>query len=128
MTVKILKRTGIFSGILACCMMSVGCGSLNRTLGSWFGKKPPKKMRKVTRRPRRAKKSKKVTRKSLAEQSKLGEQSGSLWVPRGQGAYLFHQNNRRLIGDMINVEMDGCLLYTSPSPRDRQKTRMPSSA
>ena len=23
---------------------------------------------------------------------------------------------------------DGCLLYTSPSPRDRQKPRMPSSA
>ena len=33
----------------------------------------------------------------------------------------------------INMEMlfDGqeiCLLYTSPSPRDRQKSRMPSSA
>ena len=26
----------------------------------------------------------------------------------------------------LNVE--GCLLYTSPSPRDRQKSRMPSSA
>ena len=25
-------------------------------------------------------------------------------------------------------EFDGCLLYTSPSPRDRQKSRMPSSA
>ena len=25
-------------------------------------------------------------------------------------------------------ESMGCLLYTSPSPRDRQKTRMPSSA
>ena len=24
--------------------------------------------------------------------------------------------------------IDGCLLYTSPSPRDRQKSRMPSSA
>ena len=48
-----------------------------------------------------------MTRKSLEEQSHLGEQSGSLWVPRGQGAYLFHQNNRRLIGDIINVEMDG---------------------
>ena len=24
--------------------------------------------------------------------------------------------------------MPGCLLYTSPSPRDRQKSRMPSSA
>ena len=26
------------------------------------------------------------------------------------------------------VEGVGCLLYTSPSPRDRQKSRMPSSA
>ena len=25
-------------------------------------------------------------------------------------------------------EMNICLLYTSPSPRDRQKSRMPSSA
>ena len=25
-------------------------------------------------------------------------------------------------------EMQACLLYTSPSPRDRQKSRMPSSA
>ena len=26
------------------------------------------------------------------------------------------------------VHINGCLLYTSPSPRDRQKSRMPSSA
>ena len=30
-------------------------------------------------------------------------------------------------GDAI-VNFDTCLLYTSPSPRDRQKSRMPSSA
>ena len=29
----------------------------------------------------------------------------------------------KMIGQSI-----GCLLYTSPSPRDRQKSRMPSSA
>ena len=30
---------------------------------------------------------------------------------------------------LLQVEQDlGCLLYTSPSPRDRQKSRMPSSA
>ena len=29
------------------------------------------------------------------------------------------------VGAMTNM---GCLLYTSPSPRDRQKSRMPSSA
>ena len=44
-----------------------------------------------------------------------------------------------LQGHIISVEIDianglpafelvGCLLYTSPSPRDRQKSRMPSSA
>ena len=31
-------------------------------------------------------------------------------------------------GDVINSSMGPCLLYTSPSPRDRQKSRMPSSA
>ena len=30
--------------------------------------------------------------------------------------------------DQINNRPKGCLLYTSPSPRDRQKSRMPSSA
>ena len=28
----------------------------------------------------------------------------------------------------IETLLQGCLLYTSPSPRDRQKSRMPSSA
>ena len=37
---------------------------------------------------------------------------------------------RILPGDKVTVEMTpyDCLLYTSPSPRDRQKSRMPSSA
>ena len=30
--------------------------------------------------------------------------------------------------DLNNLKHLGCLLYTSPSPRDRQKSRMPSSA
>ena len=32
------------------------------------------------------------------------------------------------ISDLIDLSNTGCLLYTSPSPRDRQKSRMPSSA
>ena len=31
------------------------------------------------------------------------------------------------IGDM-EINIDPCLLYTSPSPRDRTRSRMPSSA
>ena len=30
--------------------------------------------------------------------------------------------------DVRNPKLKDCLLYTSPSPRDRQKSRMPSSA
>ena len=37
---------------------------------------------------------------------------------------------RRLLADVLDraEECSRCLLYTSPSPRDRQKSRMPSSA
>ena len=28
----------------------------------------------------------------------------------------------------VEIDQQACLLYTSPSPRDRQKSRMPSSA
>ena len=31
-------------------------------------------------------------------------------------------------GEYYLLDITGCLLYTSPSPRDRQKSRMPSSA
>ena len=31
-------------------------------------------------------------------------------------------------GTCLNIGCIPCLLYTSPSPRDRQKSRMPSSA
>ena len=35
----------------------------------------------------------------------------------------------RIINNLIDEEiLYSCLLYTSPSPRDRQKSRMPSSA
>ena len=30
--------------------------------------------------------------------------------------------------DVLKDDLHGCLLYTSPSPRDRTRSRMPSSA
>src|SRR5678809_1334857 len=35
---------------------------------------------------------------------------------------------RETVLDWIRKHHNDCLLYTSPSPRDRQKSRMPSSA
>ena len=42
----------------------------------------------------------------------------------------FYRNRGPVSGtiDEETIEVDACLLYTSPSPRDRQKSRMPSSA
>ena len=37
-----------------------------------------------------------------------------------------YEGEIRSMGDTVNIRT--CLLYTSPSPRDRQKSRMPSSA
>ena len=35
---------------------------------------------------------------------------------------------QRRVDECILLRYKACLLYTSPSPRDRQKSRMPSSA
>ena len=43
------------------------------------------------------------------------------------GRALFKSITRQVL--FADAQLDGdCLLYTSPSPRDRQKSRMPSSA
>ena len=53
------------------------------------------------------------------------------YMDRGTGASSYTVSN----GEFVVIEEDQprsspntCLLYTSPSPRDRQKSRMPSSA
>ena len=40
----------------------------------------------------------------------------------------FNAENLQVHEEGAEVSWMGCLLYTSPSPRDRQKSRMPSSA
>ena len=44
-------------------------------------------------------------------------------------AYEVSKSMQAVEGSLLVVDASqGCLLYTSPSPRDRQKSRMPSSA
>ena len=53
---------------------------------------------------------------------------------RKSGDSYFHSHCLEVAKILASWNMDhitiigGCLLYTSPSPRDRQKSRMPSSA
>jgi flagellar L-ring protein FlgH len=50
---------------------------------------------------------KRVTRQSFEQDGLLQENAGSLWVMEGQASYLFSQNIIRVVGDLVNVELDG---------------------
>ena len=45
-----------------------------------------------------------------------------------EACILFDPVNVRYALDTVNMSVYNCLLYTSPSPRDRTRSRMPSSA
>ena len=49
----------------------------------------------------------------------------SIYLEFGWGTDIYR--NRQIIAERLDL-IKSCLLYTSPSPRDRQKSRMPSSA
>ena len=48
------------------------------------------------------------------------------WIPNGET--IKDWSRMMTVQVLYNYNTKSCLLYTSPSPRDRQKSRMPSSA
>ena len=69
----------------------------------------------------------KQARAALGGDSKLAKIQGL----SATGTLAREMGDRQVTGELtIDVQLPDkiCLLYTSPSPRDRQKSRMPSSA
>ena len=67
--------------------------------------------------------------------AKSSAAGGRTWAEGGSGAQgggsdkIFWENGTTVTTSYtITNNHNACLLYTSPSPRDRQKCRMPSSA
>jgi flagellar L-ring protein precursor FlgH len=48
-----------------------------------------------------------VTRKSLEEESDVGSHAGSLWNTEGPSSYLFTQNKLHREGDLLTVKLEG---------------------
>ena len=48
-------------------------------------------------------------------------------LTKGDGIYVYDETGKKFIEGMSGLWCT-CLLYTSPSPRDRTRSRMPSSA
>jgi flagellar L-ring protein precursor FlgH len=50
---------------------------------------------------------KRMNRQRFEDEADVKEGAGSLWVMEGQGAYLFSQNQIRMVGDLLNVKIEG---------------------
>jgi flagellar L-ring protein precursor FlgH len=100
---------------LSVTVFAVGCSSMGKSLKSFVGgdEKPAQptdnstgldkdNMRDVPQRHYGH-----MTRQKFEEDAQLGSQAGSLWSPEGQGAYLFSENTSRMMGDLLNVKLDG---------------------
>ena len=59
----------------------------------------------------------------LRDRTKNAPEDGTTWMLLGM-----FEAHRGEDSDAVDALLKACLLYTSPSPRDRQKSRMPSSA
>ena len=60
--------------------------------------------------------------------SSVTEEEVAVLVGQGGKHSDEHLNHLRSLGDGLIAQSKDCLLYTSPSPRDRTRSRMPSSA
>lgn len=95
-----------------------GCASINKSIRSAFHKDDPQAHndKKSDSAPRFSKQESvkastarkyRMTKDRMEEEAGLGSNAGSLWMMEGQNAYLFSPNTVRLIGDMLNVKLDG---------------------
>ena len=67
----------------------------------------------------------------LKQLKRLGEYQWEIPMDKDMRVPAFIFASRELVSEMdekVREQLSNCLLYTSPSPRDRQKSRMPSSA
>ena len=71
-----------------------------------------------------------ITKKRLREDEIDFDKLRSYRLDRVRKELVKNNLEACILFDPVNVRyaLDTCLLYTSPSPRDRQKSRMPSSA
>ena len=62
----------------------------------------------------------------LLPSEKPAKFEGKPFLRQADGDYVMNSNDLKMLS--LSALTETCLLYTSPSPRDRQKSRMPSSA
>lgn len=117
-----------FINIFMTLILFSSCATLNKSLRSLFGKEDPQVQ--AEKRPDPSARVSKqdnlkdstarnyrMTKGRMEEEAGLASNAGSLWMMEGQNAYLFSPNTTRLIGDMLNVKLEG-------SPQKQLQTKV----
>lgn len=120
MTHNNLLRTAIaIVALFAAMTLATGCASLGKKLKSFLGGKDstettPQKKTVGTKfseqenlRYGSQRQYRRMNRQKFEEEAEVAPTAGSLWVAEGQNAYLFSQNTTRMVGDPLNVTIEG---------------------
>lgn len=116
--------------VLFACVSMSGCASLSKTWKSLVGHdddpvaqvKTPRFSETDTVKVADNKQYKRMNRQRFEDEADVKADAGSLWVMEGQGGYLFSQNQMRMVGDLLNVKIEG-----APKTQLQTKTRVISS-
>ena len=73
------------------------------------------------------KQNKKLNLRDLSRKLKKNDAYLQQYISRGSPSFL-PEEERKMLSDIVKLDINFCLLYTSPSPRDGSISRMPSSA
>lgn len=117
---KDMFRMAVMAGALAfAATVGSGCASLGKAWKGFLSGKEPAEAREKTvpSTPRFSEQEnlkvnternyRRMNRQRLEDEADIGAGAGSLWVVEGQGAYLFAQNQMRMVGDLLNVKIEG---------------------
>ncbi len=106
-----LVKSPLWLSLVLCLELTTGCASIEKWLhgdrqpASDAG--PARFSEQDNMRVNTDRKYRRMNRQRMEDESDLGANSGSLWVMEGQGAYLFSQNQMRMVGDLLNVKLEG---------------------
>ena len=101
---------------LAVFAAMTGCGSLTRLVKD-DRPKVTKYSDQENLRFQSDRKYRRMNKNKFEDEAEVNAQAGSLWVMEGQGAYLFAQNQTRVMGDLLNVRVEG-------SPRSQLSSKV----
>ncbi len=109
-------KLSLMAFCLAVFAAMTGCGSLTRLVKD-DRPKVTKYSDQENLRFQSDRKYRRMNKNKFEDEAEVNAQAGSLWVMEGQGAYLFAQNQTRVMGDLLNVRVEG-------SPRSQLSSKV----